>query len=63
MKVSQQLSGDELKKIQKTAKVKDLPSLPELIEQKNLHFTDLTEAAQKELRDYYPNLYILMKDQ
>lgn len=63
MKVSQQLSGDELKKIQKTAKVKDLPSLPELIEQKNLHFTDLTETAQKELRDYYPNLYILMKDQ
>lgn len=35
----------------------DLPSLPEVIAQKNLSFDDLTASAKKELQDHYPEVH------
>ena len=57
MKVNKQLSDLEVKDVQKATGINDLPSLPELIDQKSLSFGDLTQVAQKELKDYYPEKF------
>ena len=60
MKVGKQLSAEELSEVRKASNVKDLPSLPELIERKGLRLADLTETAREELQTYYPKLYAIM---
>jgi hypothetical protein len=57
MRVNRQLSPEEIKQIQETTKIFDLPSLPEYIDQKGLKFDDLTKEAQKELKQFYPAKY------
>jgi hypothetical protein len=51
LKVNRRLTADEIKK------GGDLPTLPELIEQRNLTVKDLPKSAVKELKDYYPETF------
>lgn len=62
MKVNKQLDPAEVKTVQEETGIFDLPILPDLIEQKGLTFDQLTQAAQKELKDYYPATYEQMKN-
>lgn len=51
MKINRKLSPSEIKE------AGDLPTLPELIEQRNLTVKDLPKSAVKELKDYYPETF------
>jgi len=62
MKVNKKLDPSEVRKIQEETGIFDLPLLPDLIEQKGLSLNELTQAAQKELKDYYPDIYEKMKN-
>ena len=57
MKINRRLDADEVKAIGEETGIPDLPSLPELIDEKNLEFSDLTAEARRELRTYYPETF------
>lgn len=52
MKVNNRLSSSEVSKMGD-----DLPTLPELIEQRNLTLNDIPANGLKELKEYYPDVY------
>jgi hypothetical protein len=60
MKINRVLDADEVKAIQEDTGIFDLPTLPEVIDQKGLKFEDLTKSAQAELKRYYPEKYNAM---
>jgi hypothetical protein len=57
MKVNKKLEAEEAKQVQAETGIYDLPTLPELIDQKSLSLEDLTQSAQKELQTHYPEKY------
>jgi len=57
MRVNKKLSNLEHKQIQKDLNAPDLPTLPEVIETKNLKLEDLNKSAVEELKEYYPDVY------
>tara|TARA_R110002073_G_scaffold80010_1_gene192718 strand:- start:906 stop:2255 length:1350 start_codon:yes stop_codon:yes gene_type:complete len=54
MKINRVLDTREIKSIQKTTKIYDLPTLPEVINQKGLTLNDLSKKAIEELKRFYP---------
>ena len=54
MKVNKTLSPDEVRKVGQSTGIPDLPTLPEVIDQKKLKLTDLNDESVKELKKYYP---------
>lgn len=60
MKVNKTLSPDEVKAVEKATGIADLPSLPELIDQKGLSLKDLSKESVKELKTYYPDKFAEM---
>jgi len=57
MRINKKLSNLEHKKIQEALNSPDLPTLPEVIKNKNLKLEDLNKSAIEELKDYYPDVY------
>lgn len=55
MKVNKTLSSDEVKKVGQSTGIPDLPTLPEVIDQKKLKLADLNDESVKELKKYYPD--------
>lgn len=62
MRVNKPLDLQEAKAIQKQTGIDDLPSLPEVIEQKKLKLKDLNQEAVKELKAFYPDKYQELAD-
>jgi len=54
MKINRVLDTREIKSIQKTTEIYDLPTLPEVINQKGLTLNDLSKKAIEELKRFYP---------
>ena len=57
MKVNKLLTPAQYKKILEKARELDLPTLPEVIDQKGLSFDQLRATAKEELREYYPKKF------
>jgi len=57
MRVNKRLSREEQKSLEEDLGFNDLPSLPEVIKNKKLSLEDLTAAAVKELREFYPDVF------
>ena len=57
MKVNKLLTPDQKKKVLEKNGIQDLPTLPEVIDQKGLSFDQLRKEAKKELQEYYPEKY------
>ena len=57
MKVNKLLTPAQSKKLLEKAGVQDLPTLPEVIDQKGLTFNQLRPTAIEELKEYYPKKF------
>lgn len=57
MRVNKTLDPVELSRVHKETGVPDLPSLPEVIDQKGLKLDDLNKEAVKELKTFYPDKF------
>tara|TARA_R110000765_G_scaffold79749_1_gene156808 strand:- start:48 stop:5864 length:5817 start_codon:yes stop_codon:yes gene_type:complete len=57
MKVNKLLTPFQKKKVLEENGIQDLPTLPEVIDQKGLSFNQLKEKAKKELKQFYPEKY------
>lgn len=57
MRVGRSISPEEVARLNKELGGGDLPTLPEVIKQKNLSLSDLTDTAVDELKVYYPDFY------
>ena len=60
MKINDVMDNEAVKRVGQETGVPDLPSLPELIDEKGLQFSDLTKEAQSELKKYYPETFSKM---
>tara|TARA_E500000331_G_scaffold111324_2_gene108449 strand:+ start:3113 stop:4849 length:1737 start_codon:yes stop_codon:yes gene_type:complete len=54
MKINKSLSPSEVKQVGKDTGIPDLPTLPEVMQQKQLKISDLNKEAQLELKENYP---------
>jgi hypothetical protein len=58
MRLGKELSAKQVKNIGKKTGIPDLPTLPELIAEKNLTLDQLSRTAVQELKKYYPDLFV-----